>query len=63
MKKIDKYKYGAKEVCMVCKQAISFYPADGKTRVAKPILCPDCTKATKKLMIQMGKPQYWTKKE
>ena len=48
---------------MVCKQAISFYPADGKVRVSKPILCSDCTKATKKLMIQMGKPQYWTNKE
>lgn len=59
---MDKYKFGAKEVCLKCEEPKSFYPADGKEREARALICKECMGRIKDLMIRMGKLQYWTKK-
>lgn len=62
MNKNDPLKFGASEVCMKCEEPQHFYPADGKVRESKVMICDKCIKKIKALAVQMGKPQYWTKK-
>ena len=58
---MDKYKFGARNVCIKCEQALDFYPADGKIRISQGAVCKKCVPKIKRLLKQMGKPQYWTK--
>lgn len=61
MRKLDPYKYGAKEICLKCETPLSFYPADGKKRKATLVFCEKCSARLWELA-RWGNPTYWTGK-